>query len=182
MGIALRCSNGRETVLVTEENNHRVSEFELEGTFIRTIGGEGCGPGQLDHPYDVTILPGSGEIAVADSFNHRISIFDGETGTFTRSIGSKGKTEDGTFSYPIAITADPNGNLVVLDTYTPRLQVFRYASAHYARYPSRLPILPVPVHYTLLPISPSSLCIPPLKVSSFFLLLLYGLAKMACIK
>jgi DNA-binding beta-propeller fold protein YncE len=126
-GLALRKVGPKETVLVSEENNHRVSEFDMDGTFIRHIGlGEGNGPGQLEHPYDVTIVPGSGEIAVADSFNHRVCIFDGNTGKFARTFGTKGKVEPGTFSYPVAITADPNGHLLVLDTYTTRLQVFRY--------------------------------------------------------
>jgi DNA-binding beta-propeller fold protein YncE len=109
-----------------------LSEFDLlDGTFIRTFGaGEGSGDGQLKFPCGCTVLPPTGEIAVTDSNNHSVSIFDGESGKFVRKFGSRGKEKDGEFDCPIAVNADEHGNLIVLDVSTARLQVFSKEGVH----------------------------------------------------
>ena len=75
------------------------------------------------------MLP-SNQIAIVDSGNHCICIFDGESGSFVRAFGSQGETEDGQFSSPCAIAADAYGHLLVLDSYTDRLQVFDTDGTH----------------------------------------------------
>ena len=75
---------------------------------MRTIGtgNGGSGDGELNSPSDVTVLPVSGQIAIAESSNHRVSVFDGESGNFVRAIGSQKESQDGQFMQPCAIAAD----------------------------------------------------------------------------
>jgi hypothetical protein len=65
------------------------------------------------------VLGSSGEVAVADTFNHRVQIFD-RKGNCKRQFGSKGE-EAGQFDLPSALASDAHGNLLVLD-WTNRLQ------------------------------------------------------------
>jgi hypothetical protein len=132
-GVALLQSNGgqQETVLVTEQNNHRVSQFALDGTFIGIFAGtgeQGSGDGEFSDPQGITVLGSSGEVAVADQSNHRVQIFDSE-GKYKRQFGTEGKEADGQLYEPMDIASDAHGNLLVVDN-TNRLQVFDPESKH----------------------------------------------------
>jgi hypothetical protein len=132
-GIALLQSNGgqQETVLVTEEDNHRVSQFALDGTFIGIFAGtgeEGSSDGEFKTPLGITVLGSSGEVAVADHLNHRVQIFDSE-GKYKRQFGTEGKEADGQFDCPSGLASDAHGNLLVMDR-TNRLQVFDPEGKH----------------------------------------------------
>ena len=126
-------SNGgqQETVLVTEEDNHRVSQFALDGSFVGIFAGTGVvgsGNGEFNSPRAITVLGSSGEVAVAERNNHRVQIFDSE-GNYKRQFGTEGKEEDGQFFGPAGITSDAHGNLLVTDL-TNRLQVFDHEGKH----------------------------------------------------
>jgi hypothetical protein len=100
-GVALQSNGGQqETVLVTKGGNYRVSQFSLDGTFIGIFAGtgkKGGGDGELKTPLAITVLGSSGEVAVADSFNHRVQIFDSE-GNYKRQFDTEGKEARGQFS------------------------------------------------------------------------------------
>jgi hypothetical protein len=132
-GVALLQSDGgqQETVLVTEQNNHRVSQFALDGTFVGIFAGtgkEGEDDGEFDRPRGITVLGSSGEVAVVDCCNHRVQIFDSE-GNYKRQFGTKGKEADGQFNCPAGLASDAHGNLLVTDD-TNRLQVFDPEGKH----------------------------------------------------
>jgi tripartite motif-containing protein 2/3 len=132
-GVALVQSNGgqQETVLVTEGENNRVSQFALDGTFVGIFAGTGVGgsgDGEFKLPEGITVLGSSGEVAVADCDNDRVQIFDGE-GNYKRQFGTEGKEADGQFFCPSGLTSDAHGNLLVVD-YTNRLQVFNPEGKH----------------------------------------------------
>lgn len=99
-----------ELLLVAEWGNHRVSVFDKTSlAFVRHIGGGddewydgGDGDGELDQPCGVSAL--GGEVFVADTWNHRISVFDLESGAWLRSFGTRG-AEPGQFNYPTAVVA-----------------------------------------------------------------------------
>jgi DNA-binding beta-propeller fold protein YncE len=126
-GVALLQSSGgqQETVLVTDEHNHRVSQFALDGTFVGIFAGKGekgSGDGELHYPRGITVLGSSGEVAVAD-FNddsHRVQIFDSE-GNYKRQFGTGGNEA--------GLASDAHGNLLVVDS-TSRLQVFDPEGKH----------------------------------------------------
>jgi hypothetical protein len=132
-GVALLQSNGgqQETVLVTDSDNHHVSQFALDGTFVGIfagIGKEGSGDGEFKAPCGITVLGSSGEVAVADQYNQRVQIFDSE-GNYKRQFGTKGNEADGQFYMPSGLASDAHGNLLVTDR-TNRLQVFDPEGKH----------------------------------------------------
>jgi DNA-binding beta-propeller fold protein YncE len=117
-------------VFVTEEDNHRVSQFALDGTFVGIFAGTGevgSGDGEFASPLGITVLGSSGEVAVADRGNHRVQIFDSE-GNYKRQFGTEGK-EDGQFDCPSGLASDAHGNLLVVDS-TNQLQVFDPEGKH----------------------------------------------------
>jgi hypothetical protein len=131
--VALLQSNGgqQETVLMAEEDKHRVSQFAFDGTFIGIFAGtgkEGSGNGEFNFPQGITVLGSSGEVAVADCQNHRVQIFDSE-GNYKRQFGTEGKEADGQLSYPADLASDAHGNLLVTDLAN-RLQVFSPEGKH----------------------------------------------------
>jgi hypothetical protein len=148
-GLAIRRADNRETILVTENGHEhgRISEFTIDGVFVRTIGhGPGCMfEARLRRPNDVTTLALSGEIAVADGGNHRVCVFDGVSGSFVRSFGSWHTVEDKDcrVNCPTAIASDALDNIVVLDVSTSRVMVFTAAGEHLCtRVDLRLPKKP----------------------------------------
>ena len=58
--------------------------FTRDGRFLRTIGSEGTGDGQLRSPRGV--LVNGDELLVADCGNHRISVFERATGRWLRHL------------------------------------------------------------------------------------------------
>lgn len=54
VGIAIK----GEEVFVAEYGNHRISVFTKRGVFVRILGGEGKGPGQLFEPRGLAIVKG----------------------------------------------------------------------------------------------------------------------------
>jgi DNA-binding beta-propeller fold protein YncE len=129
MGVAMRVNcHGQELVLVADRNNHIVHEFRLDGEFLRVFAGcrepyrAGDKDGELNEPWKVAVLP-SGEVAVLERQNHRVQIFDGETGSFVRKFGNEGKS-DGAMSLPCGLAVDDFGNMLITEQTTTRLQVF----------------------------------------------------------
>jgi hypothetical protein len=132
-GVALLQSNGgqQETVLVTEQGNHRVSQFALVGTFIGIFAGtgeKGSGDGEFETPEGIAVLGSTGEVAVADCDNDRVQIFDSE-GKYKRQFGTEAEEADGQFNCPSGLASDAHGNLLVVDS-TDRLQVFDPEGKH----------------------------------------------------
>ena len=56
---------------MAEQHNHRIQEFTPSGDFVRAWGSEGSGDGQFYYPSGVA-SDGSGQLFIADQYNHRI--------------------------------------------------------------------------------------------------------------
>lgn len=89
--------------------------------FAFQFGSPGSGNGQFQGPASVGVTPW-GAIVVADTYNHRIQVFD-HLGNFLFSFGSFG-SGNGQFQYPIGVTVTPQGGILVADSYNHRIQVF----------------------------------------------------------
>ncbi len=76
--------------------------------------------GQLQQPTGLAATA-DGKLAVVDSQNHRIQVFNAD-GTFAFRFGAQGNI-DGSFEFPQGIAAIPAGGFVVSDS-TNRIQVF----------------------------------------------------------
>ena len=68
----------------------RISVFDRNGRFLRTIGRTGTGPGEFRTPHALE-FDSQGRLIVADRHNHRIQILTKE-GTFISEIANFGRT------------------------------------------------------------------------------------------
>jgi DNA-binding beta-propeller fold protein YncE len=84
-------------------------------------GGPGSGPGRFDGPRGIGLGPG-GLIAVADTRNHRVQLFEPD-GTFRAELGEAGTAgaADGQFNEPGGVALDAAGHVYVADTLNHRL-------------------------------------------------------------
>jgi hypothetical protein len=124
-GLAVRAVGKRSTVLVADWLHHRIAEFDIDGPFVRSIGSavREHVEGVLSNPIDVTVLPLSGMIAVADE--HKVSIFDGESGDFREELRGSVKPVK-----PCAIAADAHDQLLVLERESSALMLFNADGEH----------------------------------------------------
>ena len=109
-------------LLVADHSNSCIYTYTLDGHYVGKFSTPaGSGRGQLQYPYSLT-TDLSGFIIVADTHNHRVSIFD-KDGKCIHSFGSNGST-NGQFSSPYGIAVSPNGSLYVSD-YSNKLKGFK---------------------------------------------------------
>lgn len=114
-----------EFLVVADTWNHRLQLFSMGGEFVRVIGGSGSPSGDdgayglFFGPRDVVVIPSG--LAVSDTGNHRIQLFD-ESGSFEQSSGSSGFAP-GQYSEPVGMAVLPGGGVVVADTWNSRIQV-----------------------------------------------------------
>ena len=126
------------------EQDGLILKYTRDGKFVMQIGHEGPGKGsndttQLSRPADTRLDPEANEIYVADGYgNHRIIVFDADTGAFKRLWGAYGqKPTDDRLTYdPAVAPARQFGNPVhcvkiasdglvyVCDRQNDRIQVF----------------------------------------------------------
>jgi sugar lactone lactonase YvrE len=62
-------------VFITDSNNHRIQQFDPDGSFRAKRGGFGSAPGQFVLPMDLELSPTGDLLYVADTFNHRVQVF-----------------------------------------------------------------------------------------------------------
>ena len=117
--IAVDARNGN--VVVTDTKAQKVTLFDDEGNFIRSIGSPGDGPGEFQNPTGVAVGP-DGSIYVADYDLDRIQKFS-ESGEFLLSWGSSGTAND-QFDSPNGLAVDEAGNVYVADFYNSSVKVF----------------------------------------------------------
>ncbi|HFD40508.1 MAG TPA: hypothetical protein ENJ31_11760, partial [Anaerolineae bacterium] len=121
-------------VYVVDSDNHRIEVFDAEGNFLRTWGsqcnlaeGIGCtapgGAGQFQEPWGIAVAE-DGRVYVADTWNHRIQVFDAE-GNFLTAWGRYGETNsDPNIFYGPRDVAIDGERLFVTDTGNERIVVF----------------------------------------------------------
>ncbi len=145
------------TIYFSDPANHQLNRIGCDGllTVLRCAGGEGSTPSQLDTPRGLFISKYRRAIFVADSNNHRIQIFDLESGQLVHMLGqSSGMSGPhasivtGRFNIPWTLTGDNDGNVYVVDYGNRRVQKFDYlgqviesfweilAAAHVLKQPS----------------------------------------------
>jgi DNA-binding beta-propeller fold protein YncE len=129
-------------IFVVDAWNNRIQKFHLSnpctaGTtqvvpgvcFVTKWGSLGSADGQFNVPIGIA-LDSSGNVYVADVFNHRIQKFTND-GTFIRSWGSAG-SGNGQFLYPSDVAVDSSGNVYVADEANNRTQKFG-SDGHFIR-------------------------------------------------
>lgn len=104
-------------ILVDNQNQLWISDFikneiliySRDGQLIKSIGKEGNGPGEFNGPWGLTQMD-NGDIAVSESLNHRIQIFDSEGNHKMFCIAENVEMEN---VYRLA--KGPNGTLLASD-------------------------------------------------------------------
>ena len=86
--------------------NARIVKFARDGTFIKTWGKKGTGPGDLDIPHTIA-MDSQGRLFVGDRQNNRIQIFD-QDGKFIDMWRQ--------FSRPSGVYIDARDNIYVTDS------------------------------------------------------------------
>jgi tripartite motif-containing protein 71 len=127
------CFGRRNQLWICDYDHHRVVVVNVKTKrLVRVIGSEGGGKAEFRGdpsptrreltragPADVAALP-DGAMAVSDSGNHRIQIFNAD-GMYVREFGSEGSGE-GQFNTPLGMAATSN-ELFVADHYNDRVVV-----------------------------------------------------------
>jgi DNA-binding beta-propeller fold protein YncE len=144
-------------------NDAQILEFTRDGKFVMQIGRSGRSKGSNDtenlgSPADMFVDPAAKELYVADGYrNHRVIVFDSETGAYKRHWGAYGKppTDEKLPAYdPAHAPAQQFGNPVhcvrmsregliyVCDRVNDRVQIFRkdgtFVSEHFFERATRL--------------------------------------------
>ena len=113
-------------ILVSEGNNNRVQVFQISNRqYITTMATFGTQPGGIWNPHDVA-FDSSGNIYIADSYNHLVQFFvkgSGATWTYSRKIGTTNipYVTDSHHFYKPRVAIDPNNNILVLEEDGQRL-------------------------------------------------------------
>jgi sugar lactone lactonase YvrE len=105
-------------IMVSEVKAHRISVFRRgDGALLRRFGSQGRGDGQLYNPRGLCFISGHRYVAVADYWNHRVSVFSVE-GEFVRHVGV------GNLQLPSGVGCSAFDELVVADRGNSRVVVF----------------------------------------------------------
>ena len=118
VALALDC---QERLYVTDEYIHRISIFNLDGTFLKRWGSFGKEKGELNGPAGIAI-DSRNQVYVVDQHNNRVQIFttDGEYISHWGEAGSG----PGQFNMPWGVALDSAGQVYVADWRNDRIQKF----------------------------------------------------------
>jgi len=131
-------------VWTNAREQHQILKFTREGKLVLTIGkfnetGGSNDPNLLGRPADMYVSPATNELFVVDGYtNHRVIVFNAETGKYLRHWGAYGERPDdadrrpaGTdappsrqLSVPHGITGSRDGMIYVADRTNSRIQAF----------------------------------------------------------
>ncbi|MCL5022136.1 MAG: fibronectin type III domain-containing protein [Nitrospirae bacterium] len=127
-------------VYIADTNNHRIQKFSSSGTFLTSWGSccicDDCPGIFFNSPMGIAVDT-SGNVYVADTYNHRIQKSDGNGNLLTK-WGTYGfpygqDQQNGNFQYPKGVAVDSSLNVFVADTDNNRIQKFKPVSPYPGR-------------------------------------------------
>jgi DNA-binding beta-propeller fold protein YncE len=108
------CANA-DVVVASELDADRISVFNRsDGALLRRIGSYGSGDGELRWPRGLCFTDADRRIAVAESWNNRVSVFSVD-GDFIRHVGV------GVLNMPLGVAVSTFDELVVADSNSIRV-------------------------------------------------------------
>jgi len=110
---------------VSDTYNDRIEVFDADGTFIRTWGKNGDGPGDFARPKGVAI-DADGHVWVADAMLNRLQVFTPEGGLLL-AMGSFG-IMPGQFEALTGLTIDKQNRVFTSEQMLGRTQMYRYVT------------------------------------------------------
>jgi len=115
-------------VFVVDQLNFQVQIFDLQGGYLRCIGGTNASPGSffgrsrpLNQPQGVWV-DGAGRVLVSDAADGRVKVFD-RNGNALATIGEFGALPGG-LRIPMDLVVDAGNRLFVASANNARLEVF----------------------------------------------------------
>ena len=115
-------------IYVVDQLNFQVQIFDLEGVYLRCIGGTNASPGSffgrsrpLNQPQGVWV-DGAGRVLVSDAADGQVKVFD-RNGNALATIGEFG-AQPGGLRIPMALVVDADNRLFVASANNARLEVF----------------------------------------------------------
>lgn len=117
-------TDSKGNILVTSKSNHNIIKYNTMTSKIEPFGtcSKGTAEGQLRRPLDLAI-DYNDIVYVADTDNHRISVFD-SNGKFLMCFGQKGSKAN-ELNEPSGVTVDQEGRVYVSDTGNNRVIVYQ---------------------------------------------------------
>ena len=124
-GVAITPDN---FILVSDGN--WIQKISMDGDCVASVGKQEeeeddedkSGPLQFNVPDGLAISPITGQVYIADRYNHRIQVLNPDL-TFSHSFGSEGSA-NGQFDGPCDIAIDSQGLVYVVDQYNHCIQKF----------------------------------------------------------
>ena len=122
-------------ILVTDE--HRLQKLTFEGDCVKSVGSSktGNGPLQFNSPIGITVHPTTGQIFIADTFNHRIQVLNKDL-TYSHSFGKEGSSPE-QFNEPYDVTFDNEGYLYIADNENHCIKKFTSTGQYISTFSSR---------------------------------------------
>jgi len=109
-------------LFVTDTLNNRIQEFDPNGKYLRTIGGNGDTPGSFGRPKGVAVDT-FGDVYVADSAWSNVQIFN-RNGQILMFFGGRGPMP-GLLRNPTAMAIDRNNHIYVADYIDHRVEEYQ---------------------------------------------------------
>ena len=121
-------------ILVTDY--HRLQKLTFEGDCMKSVGSSetGNGPLQFNIPLGITVHPTTGQIFIADMYNHRIQVLNKDL-TYSHSFGKKGSSPE-QLNQPWDVTFDNEGCLYVADFSNHCIKKFTSTGQYISRFSS----------------------------------------------
>ena len=115
---------------------HRLQKLTFEGDCVKSVGSSetGNGPLQFDIPLGITVHPTTGQIFIADMYNHRIQVLNKDL-TYSHSFGKKGSSPK-QLNQPYDVTFDNEGCLYVADFSNHCIKKFTSTGQYISRFSS----------------------------------------------
>ena len=122
-------------ILVTD--NHRLQKLTFEGDCVKSVGSSKTGNGLLEfnNPRGITVHPTTGQIFIADRWNHHIQVLNKDF-TYSHSFGKKGSSPE-QFNEPYDVTFDNEGYLYVADSDNHCIKKFTSTGQYISTFSSR---------------------------------------------
>lgn len=121
----LAVTDDGSALYVADAHTGKVSVFDASGAVVGQLGGYGSKANQFTRPAGIA-LDGNGRIAVVDSFQARVSVYD--NAGLVDAFGVFGASA-GRLNLPVHVLFDASGRILVSNTGNGRVEVFSSAFA-----------------------------------------------------
>ena len=115
---------GPDNRLYVSDLGDTIKVYGTDGSFVRSVGEQGSGPGQFNFPRDLA-LDGDGNVYVADTDNDRLQQLDADL----QPVWIFADALSGRFVAPVAIAYSPLQGVLVSDTVGDQARVVFFDSA-----------------------------------------------------